>query len=162
MLMSDTVVRVWAPRHGRGFAIEGHPTPYLSLLFPYALQHAVLFESVIALSRVFSLLTLGKSILDDRAFAYHHYNTKYALQNRLNSNATCADDVTILTVACLSTIDVSLFALKFRRSNNQKYTLGEHATAETYLQSMRQMVQRRGGMNTDSSWELFMTSVISA
>jgi Fungal specific transcription factor domain len=102
-------LRVWAPQQGKPFAFEGHPNPYLSLLFPYALQHAVLFESIVALCRVASLLNQGMSTDYDRAFAYHHNNTRYALQMRLNSTATCADDITILTIAALATIDVSLF-----------------------------------------------------
>lgn len=53
------------------------------------------------------LLEHGESILHDRAFAYHHNNTKYALQRRLENADTCSDDETMLTMLAVTTIDVS-------------------------------------------------------
>jgi hypothetical protein len=100
------VITCWAPGKGRGFDSKDHPSPYVSLVFPYALQHAVLFESIVALSRATSQLQLGTFSQHDRAFVYHHGNAKSALQTRINSSATCSDDLTVLTIACLSTIDV--------------------------------------------------------
>lgn len=107
-LTNASDLRVWAPQQGKPFAVEGHSNPYLSLVFPYALQHAVLFESIVAMCRVSSLQAQQMAAVQDRGFVYHHANAKDALQLRLESSTTCADDVTILTLAALATIDVSL------------------------------------------------------
>lgn len=99
---------MWAPQQGKPFGFDGHPNPYLSLLWPYALQHASLFEGLVAMCRASWLLEHGQSTLHDRAFAYHHNNTKYALQKRLESVDTYADDETMLTMLAVTTIDVRL------------------------------------------------------
>lgn len=52
------------------------------------------------------LLEHGQNTLHDRGFAYHHNNTKYALQKRLERADTCADDETMLTMLAVTTIDV--------------------------------------------------------
>lgn len=100
-------LQVWAPQHGRGLSFEGHPQPYESLVFPHALQHAVLFEALIALSQASWLLQEGYSWLHDSALAYHRANAFAALRVRLESDKTCADDTTIMSIAALTTIDVS-------------------------------------------------------
>jgi hypothetical protein len=161
----DIVLHVWAPQQGKPFGFEGHPNPYLSLLWPFALQHAPVFEGLVAMCRASWLLEHGESTLHDRAFAYHLNNTKHALQKRLENAETGADDVTMLTVLALTTIDVSS-TLSSNTSSaltmNLQYTLGEHALAEQYLHSMRQMVKMRGGTRTDTPWQMFMTSVVTA
>ncbi len=100
-------MQVWAPQHERAFAFEGHPQPYKSLVFPFALQHAVLFESIVAISRASWLLQEGIPWYHDSALAHHRGKAFAALRLRLMSQKTCADDTTILTIAALSTVDVS-------------------------------------------------------
>ena len=104
--MVFAVLQVWAPQHGRALAFEGHPVPYQSLVFPYALQHAVLFEGMIALARASWLQQERIPWQTDAAFAYHRANAFAGLRLRLSSEATCADDTTILTIAALTTVDV--------------------------------------------------------
>jgi hypothetical protein len=99
-------LQVWAPQHGRALAFEGHPKPYQSLVFPYALQHGVLFEGMIALARASWLLQERIPWQKDAALTYHRANAFAGLRLRLTSEATCADDTTILTIAALTTIDV--------------------------------------------------------
>jgi hypothetical protein len=99
-------LQVWAPQHGRALAFEGHPRPYQSLVFPHALQHGLLFESMIALARSSWLLQERIPWQTDTALAYHRTNAFAGLRLRLTSEATCADDTTILTIAALTTIDV--------------------------------------------------------
>ena len=99
-------LQVWAPQHGRALSFEGHPTPYRSLVFPYALQHAVLFEAMIALARASWLLQERIPWQTDAALDKHRANAFAGLHLRLTSEATCADDTTILSIAALTTIDV--------------------------------------------------------
>ena len=63
------------------------------------------------------LLEHGESVLHDRAFAYHHNNTKYALQKRLEGAETCADDETMLTMLAVTTIDVRFFPFQRTRTD---------------------------------------------
>ena len=62
---------------------------------------------MVALSRAFWLLQERIPWQKDSALAYHRANAFAALRLRLTSDVTCADDTTILTIAALTTIDVS-------------------------------------------------------
>lgn len=132
------VVQVWAPQHGGPFAIEGHSNPYLSLLWPFVLQHDILFEGVIALCLASWLMPQGIRASEDRAFIYHHNNTLAKLQQRLIDPQQCCDDVTLLTMTCLGTID---------------YVLGNSHGAIAHVEAMRQMIKMRGGQSGDTPWE---------
>lgn len=100
-------IQTWAIEHGRGLYIEGHPNPYQSLVFPYSLHHGGLFESMVCIARASWLLTEGIPWRQDKALAYHRANAFAALALRMTSEKTCADDTTILSIAALSTVDVS-------------------------------------------------------
>ncbi|KIX06870.1 uncharacterized protein Z518_04846 [Rhinocladiella mackenziei CBS 650.93] len=140
-------LQVWAPQHGRALAFEGHSRPYQSLVFPYALEHAVLFESMVALSRASWLLTEGIPWFRDSALAYHRANAFAALRLRLTSEATRADDTTILTIAALTTID---------------YMLGIHEGAENHINAMRQIRKIRTDLKGDTPWQYFVISSMKA
>lgn len=98
--------QTWAIEHGTALHIEGHPNPYQSLVFPYSLHHAALFESMLCIARTSWLMTEGIPCQHDKALAYHRTNAFAALALRMTSEETCADDTTILTIAALSTVDV--------------------------------------------------------
>lgn len=102
-------VQTWAIEHGTALQIEGHPNPYHSLVFPYALHHGVLFESMVCIARTSWLLQEGIPWQQDKALAYHRANAFATLGLRMTSEKTCADDTTILTIAALSTVDVISF-----------------------------------------------------
>lgn len=102
-------MQVWAPAHGRSYGVENHAKPYATLVFPYVLQHAVAFESIVVLSRTDWLLRERIPWYHDKALAYHRANTFAALRLRLMSEKTAADDITIVTIAALTTVDVSIF-----------------------------------------------------
>lgn len=108
------------------------------------------------------LLEHQQSALYDRAFTYHKNNTICALQKRLESVDTYADDATMLTMLAVTTIDVRLTIPMFFVVLTSQYTLGDHALAEQYLQNMRRMVELRGGTRLHTPWEQFMTSVVTA
>lgn len=97
------VFQVWAPQHGRAFAFEGHSNPYLTLLWPFALQNDIYFEALIALCRGTLLASQGRPTHQDPAFAYHRANVMNKLSLRLQSRQLCCDDTTILVVATLGT-----------------------------------------------------------
>ncbi|OAL31404.1 hypothetical protein AYO22_00996 [Fonsecaea multimorphosa] len=140
-------LQVWAEQHGRALAFEGHPTPYRSLVFPYALEHAVLFEAMVALSRASWLLQEGIPWSKDSALAYHRANAFAALRLRLTSEVTCADDTTICTIAALTTID---------------YMLGVHEGAENHIKAMQQIRKIRTDLKGDTPWQYFVISAMKA
>ena len=76
-------------------------------MFPFALERAVVFEAIIALSRASWLLQEKIPWFKESALAYHRANAFAQLRLRLMSQETCADDATIVTIAALTTIDVS-------------------------------------------------------
>jgi hypothetical protein len=76
------------------------------------LQHGLLFEGVVAVARASRLLALEQSPVNDAAFQYHFNNTKRVLQLRVDSPDNFADDL-LLTLAALSTVDVSAYPSKY-------------------------------------------------
>ncbi|KIW74680.1 hypothetical protein Z517_11450 [Fonsecaea pedrosoi CBS 271.37] len=140
-------LQVWAEQHGRALAFEGHPKPYQSLVFPYALEHAVLFEAMVALSRASWLLQEGIPWSKDSALAYHRANAFAALRLRLTSEATCADDTTICTIAALTTID---------------YMLGVHEGAHNHINAMQRIRKIRTDLKGDTPWQYFVISAMKA
>jgi len=136
--MDAAVIQVWAPQHGVPFALEGHSNPYLSLLWPFALQHDMCFEAIIALCRAAWLTDQGRSSRHDGAYVFHRRNVMDTLRKRLLVSHQCADDATILTIAALGTID---------------YVLGDHTSAVSNVQVMREVVKVRGGLKSSSPWE---------
>jgi len=140
-------LQVWAPQHGRAFAFEGHPTPYRSLVFPFALERAVVFEAIIALSRASWLLQEKIPWFKDSALAYHRANAFAQLRLRLMSQETCADDATIVTIAALTTID---------------YMLGIHEGAENHIDAMQRIRAIRTDLKGETPWQHFVNASMDA
>lgn len=111
--------QTWAVEHGTALHIEGHPSPYQSLVFPYSLQHAALFESMLCIARTSWLMAEGIPCHQDKALMHHRTNAFAALALRLASQETCADDTTILTIAALSTVDVRTTSQHFQSLTNK-------------------------------------------
>ncbi|KIX08411.1 uncharacterized protein Z518_03067 [Rhinocladiella mackenziei CBS 650.93] len=145
--MAQYFMQVWGPQHGRAFAFDGYPNPYLSLLWPFALQSDLYFEGLIALCRATSLASQGRSAREDNAFAFHRGNVMTKLRARLQNPQECADDTTILTVATLGTID---------------YILGDHTAATAHVSGMRQMIKIRGVINPTTPWERLLQANVAA
>lgn len=145
--MAQYYVQNWAPEHGCAFAMPGHKNPYLSLLWPFAMQCEIYFESLVALCLATWLPTQNVQTKSDHSFLYHRGKVVAKLRKRLACRDQCADDTTILVVATLGTID---------------YVLGDHDTAITHVQGMRQMEQIRGGFNPTSQFEQLVKANVLA
>ncbi|KEF55533.1 uncharacterized protein A1O9_08283 [Exophiala aquamarina CBS 119918] len=145
--MAQYFLQVWGPQHGRAFAFEGHKNPYLSLLWPFALQTDIYFEALVALCRGTLLVVQSKSAHQDKAFALHRSNVMTKLRRRLQDPEQCADDATILVVATLGTID---------------YILGDHNAATAHVTGMRQMIKIRGGFKANTPWDRLLQANVTA
>ncbi|RVX74183.1 hypothetical protein B0A52_02015 [Exophiala mesophila] len=139
--------QVWAPQHGRGFAFEGYSNPYLTLLWPFALQNDIYFEALIALCRAALLNSMGSPSHKDAMFVTHRNNVMNKLRHRLQCPDLCANDTTILVVATLGTID---------------YILGDHSSAGTHLSGMRQIIKIRGDLKSNTPWERLLQTNVAA
>jgi hypothetical protein len=110
------------------------PNPHLSLLLPFALDHSILFESIVAVCRASILISLGKSAFEDPAFIQHRGNALAALNTKLRSNA-CTDDAALLTVVMLMTLE---------------YLTGNHHGVHMHCRGLEKMLQLRGPLSEDS------------
>ncbi|KEF63417.1 uncharacterized protein A1O9_01395, partial [Exophiala aquamarina CBS 119918] len=120
--------------------------PHLMLLLPYALEHPILFESIIAVCRASVLLSRGKSAFEDPAFIQHRGNVLSALNIKLQSDS-CTDDAALLTVTMLMTLE---------------YLTGNHYGVHMHCRGLDKMIQLRGPLSensdpdADSDWMRFV------
>ncbi|KAI1624771.1 hypothetical protein EDD37DRAFT_361768 [Exophiala viscosa] len=138
-------IQDWSPKFGPAFAFEDHPNPFLSLLWPFALQSDIYFESIIALSRAALLADRGESANADKAFIRHRGNAITKLQARLRSPDQCIQDSTILAASVLGTIE---------------YILGDHAAAAAHTMGLKHMIKLRGGMSQNTPLERQLRAVV--
>lgn len=131
-------LRDWGPRFGPAFAFEDHPNPFLSLLWPFALQSDIYFESIIALCRAALLADRGRSPKTDKAFIRHRGNVITKLRLRVQNPDECIEDSTILAASVLGTID---------------YVLGDHSAATAHTTALKHMIKLRGGINQNTPLE---------
>ncbi len=83
---------------------SGPVNPHLSLLLPYALKHAILFESIISVCRASILISLGRPIWDDYVFVQHRGSTIAKLNEKLKTTGA-TDNSALLTVTMLMTLE---------------------------------------------------------
>lgn len=79
--------------------------PHVSLLYPFALQNTVVFESLISVCRASLLLSQGKSIQDDREFVQHRGRALSALNAKLQTKDP-TDDAALLSVSLFVILEV--------------------------------------------------------
>ncbi|KIV86513.1 hypothetical protein PV11_02123 [Exophiala sideris] len=122
---------------------------HLSLLLPFALEHAILFESMMAVCRASVLLSLGRPAFEDSAFIQHRGNAIAGLNKALRS-MSCGDDASLLTVTMLMTLD---------------YLVGDHQGVQMHCQGLEKMLQLRTPVPEDeeeSDWSKFVKLGLTA
>ena len=132
--------------------VPGPVNPHLSLLLPYALRHAILFESMIAVCRASVLLSLGRPIWDDYAFVQHRGSTIAGLNEKLKSEEA-TDDAALLTVTMLMTLE---------------YLCGDQRGVLMHCQGLERMLELRGPLpkendqKSESDWVRFVKVGLTA
>ncbi|KAI1615262.1 hypothetical protein EDD36DRAFT_180104 [Exophiala viscosa] len=119
------------------------PNAHLSLLLPFALEHAILFESMMAVCRASVLLSLGRPAFEDSAFIQHRGNAIAGLNKALRSTK-CGDDASLLTVTMLMTLE---------------YLVGDHRSVHMHCQGLEKMLQLRKQFpeeEEDTDWSKFV------
>lgn len=142
----DYFVTLWDGMNSQRALVTETPDPHLSLLLPFALEHSLLFESIVAVCRASMLLSLGKSAFEDPAFIQHRGSALAALNVKLKSK-TCTDDAALLTVVMLMTLE---------------YLTGNHYGVTMHCKGLEKMLQLRGPLSeetdpaTESDWTRFV------
>lgn len=101
----DYFISICAPVDEEHFMVSGHGNPHMSMLFPFMCQHALLFESIIALCRASILMCVGKSTSEDKAFIYHRSRAIKGVSEALSTDEATNDGI-LLSVAMLLTLEV--------------------------------------------------------
>lgn len=130
----DYFVTMCSGIHSQQTPVIKTPNPHLSLLLPFALEHSLLFESIIAVCRASILISLGKSAYEDPAFIQHRGSALTALNIKLKSK-DCTDDAALLTVVMLMTLE---------------YLTGNHYGVTMHCKGLEKMLQLRGPLPEDS------------
>lgn len=129
--------------------LAGPPNAHLSLLLPFALEHAILFESMMAVCRASILLSLGRPAFEDSAFIQHRGNAIAGLNRALRST-TCGDDASLLTVTMLMTLE---------------YLVGDRHSVYMHCQGLEKMLQLRKQPpveEEDTDWSRFVSLGLTA
>jgi hypothetical protein len=131
---------------------SGTVNPHLSLLLPYALKHAILFESIISVCRASILISLGRPIWEDYAFVQHRGSTIARLNDKLKTNQA-TDDAALLTVTMLMTLE---------------YLCGDQRGVLMHCKGLKRMLELRGPLKddeqpgTESEWVKFVKLGLTA
>ena len=133
-------------------SMPGQVNPHLSLLLPYALKHAVLFEAIISVCRASILLSLGRPIWEDCAFVQHRGSAIAKLNDKLQSKEA-TDNAALLTVTMLMTLD---------------YLCGDQKGVLMHCRGLERMLELRGTIqdeddpDNDTEWLRFIKLGLTA
>ena len=132
--------------------MSGQVNPHLSLLLPYALKHAILFESIISVCRASILISLGRPIWEDYAFVQHRGSTIAKLNAQLKTKEA-TDNAALLTVTMLMTLE---------------YLCGDQRGVLMHCQGLERMLEMRGEVvddddpGSDTEWLKFVKTGLTA
>ncbi|KAJ9604670.1 hypothetical protein H2200_010784 [Cladophialophora chaetospira] len=112
---------------------SGPVNPHLSLLLPYAIKHAILFESIVSVCRASILISLGRPLWDDYAFVQHRGSTIARLNEKLKTKGA-TDNAALLTVTMLMTLE---------------YLCGDQRGVLMHCKGLERMLELRGPLEDD-------------
>ena|SRR2546421_8164971 len=98
--------QVWAPTHIGQYSEDRENNLLLSELFPLALQHVDLFESLVAWAQCFSLTYYKRDSFPMKEVLRHRGNAIAALRTQLLSPSNFSIDAAIITTLFLMGLDV--------------------------------------------------------
>ena len=111
----------------------------MSLLFPFALQNAVLFESIIALCRASVVMSLGRNPNEDKDFIRHRGRTVQQVTSALTTEEA-VNDANLLAVAMLLTLE---------------YLTGNVRAVAAHLSGLERMTSMRQDLEEGTPWNQF-------
>ncbi|KIX07975.1 uncharacterized protein Z518_02629 [Rhinocladiella mackenziei CBS 650.93] len=133
----DYFVQTWAHQQPSIYHNSRYQNELIELLFPFALQHDLLFESLISVVRASRLLIQGANPASDKVFLHHRGMALSKLHDRVGSPDKFCDDAAMMTVGILLTIDYIM---------SDWSSVGVHYAALQYMARIRGPVENGGDM----------------
>lgn len=131
------------------------------MLFPFMLQNAVLFESIIALCRASILICVGKPAADDRPLIHHRTRAIRGVSAALGT-ADATNDATLLSIAMLLTMEVSETLSIRMDPDNSQYLVGNVAAVSAHRAGLQKMVAMRTDFDDGDPWKHFVKAGLDA
>ena len=142
----DYFLSICAPMTKEGYTVHGHENPHMTLLFPFMMQSAMLFESVIALCRASILICVGKTPSEDRALTQHRTRAIKGVSESLSTSDATSDAV-LLSVAMLLTLE---------------YLVGNNAAVAAHRAGLHRMINMRTDLDNGTPWNTFVKAGLDA
>lgn len=142
----DFFLATCVPENRNSEWLVGRPNPHMSMLFPFMLKEAMLFETIIALCRASILLAQGKKAEEDRWFVHHRMRAIKAV----TANLTTVDgisDASILSMTMILTLE---------------YLIGNVAAVATHLGGIQRMMALRPDLDGSTHWKRFVKAGVLA
>lgn len=131
------------------FAFDGHPNPFLSLLWPVCMQNDVAFEACMLVARASWLAAVGHlSMMDhDATFVHHQANLYALLRERLKSGDRYGEDANLCAIITQFNVDV---------------VRGDWKAARTHFHGMKSLVALRKGIRENSPWSRLLWLMVDS
>ncbi|RMD42376.1 hypothetical protein DV735_g2751, partial [Chaetothyriales sp. CBS 134920] len=104
-LMVDYFWQQWAPEADLEYQRSEYNQPHRFIVFPLAMSHPVLLQSIVAMCRVFWLRAQGSAWQNDIEYLKLRGRAVTMVQAKLES-PSFADDTTLLAIVCLTSIEM--------------------------------------------------------
>jgi hypothetical protein len=131
------------------------------MLFPFMLQNALLFESIIAVCRASILICVGRSAADDRPFFHHRRRAIEGVTAALGtSDAT--NDATLLSVAMLLKLEVREILPTSIDADISQYLVGNVAAVRAHRAGLQKMIHIRTDLVDGDPWKRFVRAGLDA
>ncbi|RMZ84276.1 hypothetical protein DV738_g762, partial [Chaetothyriales sp. CBS 135597] len=104
-IKSDGFFQQWAPDADLEYQRSEYDQPHRLIVFPLAMNHPVLLQSIVAMCRVFWLRAQGLPWQNDLEYLKLRGRAVTLVQAKLESTSF-ADDTTLLAIVCLTSIEM--------------------------------------------------------
>lgn len=136
----DFFLATCVPENRNSEWLVGKPNPHMSMLFPFMLKNAMLFEAIMALCRASIVLSQGRKAEEDRGFVYHRTRAIKAVTANLTSTDALSD-ASLLSVTMILTLE---------------YLIGNIAAVAAHLEGIQRMVDMRPDLDGSTQWKRFI------
>ena len=106
-------IQIWAPQQAQAFSVQNGRNALLELILPLAFENSMLFEATIAMTRAAWVLRRGTEPFADKMLLRHRGMALKELRDGLIAPQTPKQDLVLLTMSTLLTLNVWLQYLSF-------------------------------------------------
>lgn len=142
----DFFLATCVPENTNSTWLMGKPNPHMSLLFPFMLKNAMLFDIIVALCRASILMAQGKNTYQDRAFLYRRAKAMKQITANLSSPAGVSD-ASLLSITMVLTLE---------------YLIGNTHAVITHLGGLQRIMDMRTDLDESTPWKRFVKAGVTA